>query len=74
VAKVYAHYATINYRESYHIFAVCGMAFNHESPRRGIEFVTRKINDGVARIYLGIADKLVLGNLDARRDWGTPLG
>jgi len=50
------------------------MAFNHESPRRGIEFVTRKINDGVARIYLGIADKLVLGNLDARRDWGTPLG
>lgn len=70
VAKVYAHYATINYRESYNMFAVCGMAFNHESPRRGIEFVTRKISDGVARIYLGIADKLVLGNLDTRRDWG----
>jgi len=70
VAKVYAHYATINYRESYNMFAVCGMAFNHESPRRGIEFVTRKISDGVARIYLGIADKLILGNLDTRRDWG----
>lgn len=70
VAKVYAHYATINYRESYNMFAVCGMAFNHESPRRGIEFVTRKISDGVARIYLGIADKLVLGNLEAKRDWG----
>lgn len=70
VAKVYAHYATINYRESYNMFAVCGIAFNHESPRRGVEFVTRKISDGVARIYLGIADKLTLGNLDAKRDWG----
>ena len=70
VAKVYAYYATINYRESYNMFAVCGIAFNHESPRRGVEFVTRKISDGVARIYLGITDKLTLGNLDTKRDWG----
>ena len=70
VAKAYAHYITVNYRESYDLFAVSGILFNHESPRRGLEFVTRKISDGVARIKLGLADELKLGNLDARRDWG----
>lgn len=69
-AKLYAHWMTINYRESYGLHASCGILFNHESPLRGLEFVTRKITDGVARIYLGLADKLVLGNLDAKRDWG----
>lgn len=70
VAKTYAHYITVNYRESYNLFAVSGILFNHESPRRGLEFVTRKVTDGVARIKLGLADELRLGNLDARRDWG----
>ncbi len=70
VAKVFSHYITINYRESYNLFAVSGMLFNHESPRRGIEFVTRKVSDGVARIKLGITDTLHLGTLDAHRDWG----
>ncbi|HXH05222.1 MAG TPA: GDP-mannose 4,6-dehydratase [Vicinamibacterales bacterium] len=70
VSKVFAHYITVNYRESYGLFAVSGILFNHESPRRGLEFVTRKVSDGVARIRLGLADTLVLGNLDARRDWG----
>jgi GDPmannose 4,6-dehydratase len=70
VSKVFAHYITVNYRESYDLFAVSGMLFNHESPRRGLEFVTRKITDGVARIKTGLADSLSLGNLDARRDWG----
>ena len=70
VSKVFAHYITVNYRESYDLFAVSGMLFNHESPRRGIEFVTRKVTDGVARIKLGLADTLSLGNLDAQRDWG----
>jgi GDPmannose 4,6-dehydratase len=70
VAKVYAHWITVNYRESYNIFACSGICFNHESPRRGLEFVTRKVTDGVARIKLGLADKLTLGNLEARRDWG----
>src|SRR5689334_2390271 len=70
VSKVFAHYITVNYRESYDLFAVSGMLFNHESPRRGLEFVTRKVTDGVARIKLGRADKLMLGNLDASRDWG----
>lgn len=70
VAKVYGHYITLNYRESYDIFACSGILFNHESPRRGIEFVTRKITDAVARISLGKQDKLELGNLDAKRDWG----
>jgi GDPmannose 4,6-dehydratase len=70
VAKVYGHFITVNYRESYDIFAVSGILFNHESPRRGLEFVTRKISDGVARIKLGMAKELRLGNLDARRDWG----
>lgn len=70
VAKVYAHYITVNYRESYGIFACSGILFNHESPRRGKEFVTRKVTDGVARISLGLADSLHLGNLEARRDWG----
>jgi GDPmannose 4,6-dehydratase len=70
VAKAYGHYITVNYRESYGLFAVSGILFNHESPRRGLEFVTRKISDGVARIKLGLADELALGNLDARRDWG----
>jgi len=69
-AKVYAHWMTVNYRESYDMFTCSGIAFNHESPRRGIEFVTRKISDGVARIKLGLQDKLYLGNLDSRRDWG----
>ena len=70
VSKVFAHYITVNYRESYDMFAVSGMLFNHESPRRGLEFVTRKVTDGVARIKLGLKDKLALGNLDAQRDWG----
>lgn len=70
VAKVYGHYITINYRESYDMFAVSGILFNHESPRRGLEFVTRKITDGVAQIKLGLAKELRLGNLDAKRDWG----
>ncbi|MEW6400354.1 MAG: GDP-mannose 4,6-dehydratase [Chloroflexota bacterium] len=70
VAKVYGHWITINYRESFNMFAVSGILFNHESPRRGREFVTRKITDGVARIKLGLAKDLHLGNLDARRDWG----
>jgi GDPmannose 4,6-dehydratase len=70
VSKVFGHYITVNYRESYGIFAVSGILFNHESPRRGIEFVTRKVSDGVARIMLGLADHLGLGNLDACRDWG----
>jgi GDPmannose 4,6-dehydratase len=70
VAKVYAHFSTVNYRESYDLFAVSGILFNHESPRRGLEFVTRKISDGVARIKHGLANELRLGNLDARRDWG----
>ncbi|PJH76564.1 MAG: GDP-mannose 4,6-dehydratase, partial [Anaerolineae bacterium CG_4_9_14_0_8_um_filter_58_9] len=70
VAKVYGHWITVNYRESYNMFAVSGILFNHESPRRGLEFVTRKISDGVARIKLGLAKELRLGNLDARRDWG----
>lgn len=70
VAKVYGHWITVNYRESYGLFAVSGILFNHESPRRGLEFVTRKITDGVARIKLGLASELRLGNLDARRDWG----
>ena len=70
VSKVFGHYITVNYRESYGIFAVSGILFNHESPRRGIEFVTRKVTDGVARIKLGQTDSLGLGNLDACRDWG----
>lgn len=70
VAKVYGHYITVNYRESYDLFACSGILFNHESPRRGLEFVTRKVTDGVARVKLGLADELRLGNLDARRDWG----
>ena len=70
VAKVYGHYITVNYRESYNLFAVSGILFNHESPRRGLEFVTRKVTDAVARIKLGLSSELRLGNLDARRDWG----
>lgn len=70
VAKVYGHYITVNYRESYDMFACSGILFNHESPRRGIEFVTRKISHAVARISLGRQEKLVLGNLDSKRDWG----
>jgi len=70
VAKVYGHWITVNYRESYGLYAVSGILFNHESPRRGIEFVTRKITDGVARIKLGLAKELRLGNMDAKRDWG----
>jgi GDPmannose 4,6-dehydratase len=70
VAKVYGHWITVNYRESYDIFAASGISFNHESPRRGKEFVTRKISDGVARIKLGLQKELRLGNLDAQRDWG----
>lgn len=70
VAKVYGHWITVNYRESYGMHASSGILFNHESPRRGIEFVTRKISDGAARIKLGLSQELVLGNLDARRDWG----
>lgn len=70
VAKAYGHYITVNYRESYNLFAVSGILFNHESPRRGLEFVTRKVTDGVARIKLGLSKELHLGNLDAQRDWG----
>src|SRR5436853_7500037 len=70
VSKVFAHYITVNYRETYGLFAASGILFNHESPRRGLEFVTRKVTDAVARIKLGIADHLTLGNLDAHRDWG----
>jgi GDPmannose 4,6-dehydratase len=70
VAKVYGHWITVNYRESYDLFACSGILFNHESPRRGLEFVTRKVTHGVARIKLGLANKLRLGNLEARRDWG----
>ena len=70
VAKVYGHFITVNYRESYGLFAVAGILFNHDSPRRGLEFVTRKISDGVARIKLGLSDELRLGNMDAKRDWG----
>lgn len=70
VAKLYGHWITVNYRESYNMFATSGILFNHESPRRGIEFVTRKITDGVAKIKLGLQKELRLGNLDAKRDWG----
>ncbi len=70
VAKVYAHWITVNYRESYDLFACSGILFNHESPRRGLEFVTHKVTYGAARIKLGLADELRLGNVDARRDWG----
>jgi GDPmannose 4,6-dehydratase len=70
VAKVYGHWITVNYRESFNLFAVSGILFNHESPRRGLEFVTRKITDAVARIKLGLQHELRLGNLEARRDWG----
>jgi GDPmannose 4,6-dehydratase len=70
VAKVYGHHITVNYRESYDLFACSGILFNHESPRRGIEFVSRKVTQGVARIKLGMAKQLVLGNLEAQRDWG----
>jgi len=70
VAKVYGHYITVNYRESYDLFACSGILFNHESPRRGLEFVTRKVTNGVARIKMGLDEHLTLGNLDARRDWG----
>jgi GDPmannose 4,6-dehydratase len=67
---VFGHYITVNYRESYGLFACSGILFNHESPRRGLEFVTRKVTDAVARIKLGLTDSLSLGNLDAQRDWG----
>jgi GDPmannose 4,6-dehydratase len=70
VAKVYGHWITVNYRESYNMFAVSGILFNHESPRRGLEFVTRKVTEGAARIRHGLATELRLGNLEARRDWG----
>lgn len=70
VSKVFGHYITINYRESYGLFTCSGILFNHESPRRGLEFVTRKISDGVAKIKLGLANEIRLGNLDAKRDWG----
>jgi GDPmannose 4,6-dehydratase len=70
VAKVYGHQITVNYRESYDLFACCGILFNHESPRRGLEFITRKVTDGVARIKHGVQQELRLGNLEARRDWG----
>ena len=70
VAKVYGHWITVNYRESYNLFSVSGILFNHESPRRGLEFVTRKISHAVARIKLGLDKELHLGNMDARRDWG----
>lgn len=70
VSKAYGHYITVNYRESYDMFAVSGILFNHESPRRGLEFVTRKVTDGVAKIKLGLAENLLLGNLEAKRDWG----
>jgi GDPmannose 4,6-dehydratase len=70
VAKVYGHAITVNYRESYNLFACCGILFNHESPRRGLEFITRKVTDGVARIKLGLQQELRIGNMEARRDWG----
>jgi GDPmannose 4,6-dehydratase len=70
VAKVYGHWITVNYRESYNLFACSGILFNHESPRRGLEFVTRKVTYGAAQIKLGLAKELRLGNLDSRRDWG----
>jgi GDPmannose 4,6-dehydratase len=70
VAKAFGHYMTVNYRESYDMFAVSGILFNHESPRRGLEFVTRKVTYGVAQIKLGLATELRMGNLDAKRDWG----
>jgi len=70
VAKLYGHWITVNYRESYDMFNCSGILFNHESERRGIEFVTRKITDGIARIQLGLRDKIILGNLDTKRDWG----
>lgn len=70
IAKAYGHWITVNYRESYNLFAVSGILFNHESPRRGLEFVTRKVTNSVARIYLGKQKKITLGNLDAKRDWG----
>ncbi len=70
VAKAYGHFLTVNYRESYGMFAVSGILFNHESPRRGLEFVSRKVTDGAARIALGLATELPMGNLDAERDWG----
>ena len=70
ISKLFAHWATINERESFGLFACCGILFNHESPLRGLEFVTRKISDGVAKIKLGLADSIALGNLDAKRDWG----
>lgn len=70
VAKVYGHWITVNYRESYNLFAVSGILFNHESPRRGLEFVTRKVTNSAARIKLGVLDRLPMGNLDAKRDWG----
>src|SRR6187455_1013547 len=70
VSKVYGHYITVNYRESYDLFACSGILFNHESPRRGLEFVTRKVTEGAAAISLGLQDRLLLGNLDAERDWG----
>jgi GDPmannose 4,6-dehydratase len=70
VAKAYGHFLTVNYRESFGMYAVSGILFNHESPRRGLEFVTRKVSDGVARIYLGLATELRMGNLDSKRDWG----
>jgi GDPmannose 4,6-dehydratase len=70
VAKAYGHFLTVNYRESFGIYAVSGILFNHESPRRGLEFVTRKVSDGVARIHLGLSKELRMGNLDAQRDWG----
>jgi GDPmannose 4,6-dehydratase len=70
VAKAYGHFLTVNYRESYGIYAVSGILFNHESPRRGLEFVSRKVTDGAARVALGLASELKMGNLDAERDWG----
>jgi GDPmannose 4,6-dehydratase len=70
IAKLYAHWIAVNYRESYKMYVVCGILFNHESPRRGIEFVTRKITDAVARIKLGLSKELVLGSIDSKRDWG----
>src|ERR1700730_8357525 len=70
VAKVYGHFIAVNYRESFGLFAVSGILFNHESPRRGLEFVTRKVSNGVARVKLGMQEKLAMGNLEAKRDWG----
>jgi len=70
VSKLYGHFATVNYRESYNMFACSGILFNHESPRRGLEFVTRKVSNAVAQIKLGLLDKMTIGNLDAKRDWG----